>query len=151
MSKQSKNFYKPFILCLLISFLAFLSWSAWQASERGSQVTDRDYYSKGLKYNSTLVEKRAAEVLGWSLDTHISDKTLTFNIIDGNEKNVTGARGILHIYLPDHPKGRPFELEETTTGSYLLDLPENLSGTLRARVAFERNGAKINRQLQLNL
>lgn len=151
MSKPSKNLYKPFILCLLISFIGFLSWSAWQAKERGSQVTDRDYYSKGLKYNTTLVEKRAAEVLGWSLSTQISEKTLTFHILDRDKQNVTGAHGTLHIYLPDYPKGRPFELQETAAGSYNLDLPANLSGSLRAWVAFERDGAKINRQLQLNL
>lgn len=151
MTSSPKNVYKPLIFVLLGSFLAFSAWSAWQAADRGSQITDRDYYSKGLKYNSTLVEKRAAEVLGWTLNTQLSRHTLTFRVTDQEEKNVSGARGVLHLYLPNAPKGQAFVLSEISAGAYQLDLPADLNGSLRARVAFERDGARLNRQLQLNL
>jgi nitrogen fixation protein FixH len=151
MPAPQKNLYKPLILLLLCSFLVFSAWSAWQASSRGSQVTDRDYYSKGLKYNSTLVEKRAAEVLGWSLATEISGKTLTFHVTDGKDNNVTGAQGTLYLYRPGSPNGQKFQLHESSTGDYQVELPSDLDGTLRARVMFEREGARLNHQLQLNL
>jgi len=151
MANQQNNFYKPLILLLLVSFLIFSAWSARQASNQGSQVTDRDYYSKGLKYNSTMVEKRAAEVLGWTLNTKIIDQTLIFQVTDGKGKYITNAQGILYLYLPDSPQGRSFDLQQTPSGEFQLALPPKLSGTLRARVTFERNGAKLNRQLQLNL
>lgn len=151
MPAQQKNLYKPLILLLLASFLVFSAWSAWQASDQGSQVTDRDYYSKGLKYNSTLVEKRAAEVLGWTLSTEISGQALTFRIEDGDNKTVNNAQGILYLYLPESPNGRSFKLQQSPSGDYLLELPPDLNGTLRARVMFERDGARLNRQLQLNL
>lgn len=55
MAKLSPALLIPLLLC---SFLAFSSWAAYQAATRVSDVSDRDYYSKGLKYNSTLLEKR---------------------------------------------------------------------------------------------
>lgn len=151
MPEPQKNFYRPFILLLLGSFLCFSAWAAWQAVSRGSQVTDRDYYSKGLKYTSTLMEKRAAEGLGWELTTRITGQTLNFQIADAASRSVSGAQGTLHLYLPGHPNGQPLELHETAAGNYRLDLPSDLSGTLRARVMFERDGARLTHQLQLNL
>ncbi|HKJ04475.1 MAG TPA: FixH family protein [Geopsychrobacteraceae bacterium] len=151
MPKQQKNFYKPLIFVLLGSFLTFSVWSAWQAANRGSQITDRDYYSKGLKYNSTIIEKRAAEVLGWALETTISGKTLTFSLTGDDKNNVANALGTLYLYLPDVPNGKPYRLTEVFSGHYQLLLPAEIKGSLRARVMFERDGAKLNRQLQLNL
>jgi len=151
MTIRNRNLYRPLIVLLLGSFLAFSAWAAWQAAERGSQVTDRDYYSKGLKYNSSLVEKRAAEVLGWSLATEIAGQSLIFQLADSDHQSVAGARAILHLYLPDTRNGRAFTLDEFSAGEYRLELPAGLSGSMRARVSFERDGARLNRQLQLNL
>lgn len=151
MPGPENNFYKLFILLLLFGFLVFSGWSAWQASKRGSQVTDRDYYSKGLKYNSTLVEKRAAEVLGWILTTEIKDQTLLFILEDKEGQRVSGAKGTIQTYLPGNPNGQPFQLIESSPGNYTFTIPPDMAGTLRARLSFERDGAKLNRQLQLNL
>jgi len=151
MSKKQNNLYKPLIFLLLGSFLVFSIWSARQAANHGSQVTDRDYYSKGLKYNSSIVERRAAEVLGWKLKTRISGKTLIFSIEDKEKNNVTGALGTFYLYLPDFSNGKPFKLTEVQSGHYQLILPAETNGSHRARVMFERDGAKLNRQLQLNL
>ncbi|PLX96217.1 MAG: hypothetical protein C0619_00035 [Desulfuromonas sp.] len=151
MTGSDKNFYKPLILLLLFAFLIFSGWSAWQASSRGSEVTDRDYYSKGLKYNSTIVEKRAAEVLGWTLSSEINDQTLRFSLNDKDNQAVSGARGIIYLFPPKNPKGLQYHLSESSPGTYTFPVPQEYQGTLRARLTFERNGAKLNRQLQLNL
>ncbi len=151
MPASQNNLYRPFILLLLGSFIGFLAWSAWQAANHGSQVTDRDYYSKGLRYTSTLLEKRAAEVLGWTLTTRISGRDLDFHMADAEKNRVSGARGTLHLYLPGDANGRLFALQEPAAGIYRLTLPAGLQGTLRARVMFERDGALLSRQLQLNL
>ena len=66
-----KNFYPLLILLLLGSFLCFSTWSAMRAVDAGPEVTDADYYSKGLKYSSTILEKRAAAVLGWKVSTQL--------------------------------------------------------------------------------
>ncbi len=146
-----KNFYPMVIMTLLASFLLFSGWSAYRASTRGSQITDRDYYSKGLKYNTTLVEKRAATVLGWRLDTKLNDQRLEIQLLDGQGQPVTGARGQLSFYLESDRSTPARELEETSPGQYQALLPASLTGEVSVRVVFEREGARINRQLLLNI
>ena len=51
-----KNSYPLLILLLIGSFLCFSVWSAMRAIDAGPEVTDADYYSKGLRYNSTLLD-----------------------------------------------------------------------------------------------
>ena len=43
-----------------------------------------------------------------------------------------------------------FPLQEVDAGTYLLHLTDSMTGEMTARVEFERNGARINRQLLLN-
>ena len=73
---RKKNIYPAMILLLISCFLIFSTWAAFQAAGLGSKVTDTDYYSKGLKYNTSQVEKRAAEVLGWNLETRLDGRDL---------------------------------------------------------------------------
>lgn len=146
-----KHFYPILIITLLGSFLIFSGWSAYRAASRGSQITDRDYYSKGLRYNTTLVEKRAASVLGWTLKTTLAGKQLQIRLVDGNGSLVAGASGQLN-YLQQADKSSPsLPLQETEPGSYLVQLPAGLKGEVSVRVRFDRKGARINRQLLLNI
>ena len=146
-----KNVY-PFLILLLIgSFLCFSVWSAMRAAELGPQVTDADYYSKGLRYSSTMVEKRAAAVLGWKVSTQIIGRTLEFHLDDEEGQPVKSARGILFLYLPDKESSVQFPLQEIAAGVYQLDLISSMTGEMNARLEFELDGARINRQLLLNL
>lgn len=150
MTRAQTSIYKPLIFILLLSFLAFSAWSAWQASHLGSQVTDRDYYSKGLKYNTTLVEKRAAEVLGWTVTPQIDQRTLTLALHDTHRDPVSGAQVVISFYHPTLPEDAIFPLSEVAAGRYQLDLPADLSGSVRAAVRFERDQARLTRQMQIN-
>lgn len=145
------NFYPFFILSLLGAFLLFSTWSAFQASTPGTEVTDRDYYSKGLKYNNTLVEKRAASVLGWKVATTLAEKQLQISLMDGNSAPVSGARGLLTFYTQAESNQLALPLVENSPGSYHIQLPATLTGEITVRVDFEREGARISRQLLLNI
>ena len=96
-----KNFYPILILLLIGSFLCFSLWSAMRAANMGPQVSDADYYSKGLRYSSTMVEKRAATVLGWKVSTRLIGRTLEFRLDDKEGRPVKSAKGVLFLYLPD--------------------------------------------------
>ncbi len=146
-----KNFYPAMIVCLLGAFILFSIWSAFQASTQGTQVTDRDYYSKGLKYNSTQVEKRAALTLGWKLETELIKDQLSILLQDGSGSPVTGATGRLNLYSRPGVDLLTLPLQETSSGKYQTKLPAELKGELTIRVEFERNGARINRQLLINI
>ena len=151
-TKQSKiNIYRPLILLLLGSFLLFSAWSAFQAAGLGSKVTDADYYSKGLKYNTTLVEKRAATVLGWSLVTRLTGRTLEFQLTDREGGVVDGASGSLYLAIPGAAENITLPLQETAAGVYRVTLNDAIRGSIQARLEFELDGARLNRQLLLNI
>ncbi len=145
------RFYPALIIGLLGSFILFLVWSAFQASTQGTQVTDRDYYSKGLKYSSTMVEKRAASSLGWQLTTEMENGELHFQLRDGTNQPVSGAHGLLNLYSRPDSDLLKIPLEEIEVGRYRARLPQQLKGEVTVRLEFERDGARINRQLLVNL
>ncbi|NOR49793.1 MAG: hypothetical protein GQ530_02005 [Desulfuromonadales bacterium] len=151
MKALKKNFYPLLILLLLGSFLCFSVWSAMRAADLGPQIADTDYYSKGLKYSSTLVEKRAAAVLGWTVSTRLVGRTLEFHLSDKQGQPVRAAKGTLLLYLPEAASSIRFPLQEIDTGVYQLHLTAGMTGEMTARLEFEREGARLNRQLLLNL
>lgn len=148
---KKTNIYIPLILLLLGSFLLFSLWSAFQAAGLGSDVTDDDYYSKGLKYNTTLVEKRAAAVLGWELSTHLVGKNLELYLVDKDGGAVQGAVGSLYLAIPGQAENVRLPIRELSSGNYRIELNAGFSGAIQARLELVREGARLNRQLLLNL
>ncbi|MBW2474185.1 MAG: FixH family protein [Deltaproteobacteria bacterium] len=145
------NLYPIFILLMIGSFIGFLAWSAMRASDSGPQVTDADYYSKGLRYTSTVLEKRAAAVLGWRIDTQLSGRTLRLHLSDKEGQPVSSAKGVIAIYMRNWGETISFPLQEVSAGTYQMHLTDSMTGEMTARVEFERDGARLNRQLLLNL
>lgn len=138
-------------MLLIGGFLIFLAWSAFQATGLGSKVTDSDYYSKGLKYNTSQVEKRAAEVLGWHLTTRLEDRTLEFHLTNSMGGGVDRAGGSLYLAIPDAAENIHLPLTETSAGLYRVIINTDIHGPIQARLEIERDGARLNRQLLLNL
>ena len=136
---------------LIGSFLAFSGWSALRAIDAGPEVTDADYYSKGLKYSSTVLEKRAAAVLGWQVETQLVGRTLAFHLSDKQGQPIKAAQGQIFLYQAGPVSNKQLPLHETEPGVYIFTLSAEMTGTMNARVEFEQNGARINRQLLLNL
>jgi len=146
-----KSFYPLLIVLLLGSFLAFCGWSAYRASTHSSRIIDPDYYAKGLKYNSTLVEKRAAKTLGWQLKSELHSRQFQVHLTDGQGTPVSGANGTLVIYQPQNGNSMALPLTETDPGIYQANLPADLNGEIAAYLNFEHAGALVNRQLLLNI
>jgi nitrogen fixation protein FixH len=146
-----KNIYPSLILLLIGSFLCFSVWSAMRAADLGPQVTDADYYSKGLKYTSTLLEKQAAAALGWEVSTKLIGRTLQFQLSDKKGQPIKSANGTLSLYLQEEASSIRFPLQEIEPGLYQLKLTSRMTGEMSARLEFEREGARLNRQLLLNL
>ncbi len=146
-----KSPYVLLILLLLFSFLLFSIWSARQAATRGSEISDLNYYSKGLKYNNTRVEERAAASRGWQLETEIKDKSLHFKLSDKEGVPISQATGELTLFLSEENRVLRLQPREIQPGLYLLKLPDEISGSLQARIEFEQQGARISRQLLVNL
>jgi len=148
---RKKTIYPLLILMMIGCFLVFLAWSAFQAAGLGSKVSDTDYYSKGLKYNTTMVEKRAAEVLGWSLETRLEGRMLEFHLVGSDGAGIDRAVGALYLAIPGSAENIHLPLQEVAAGYYLLKLDDDITGTIQARLEVERQGVRLNRQLLLNL
>ncbi len=146
-----KNIYPALILLLIGSFICFSVWSAMRAAAARPQVTDADYYSKGLKYTSTQLEKQAAVSLGWTVATRLEGRSLQFLLSDKQKQPVAAATGVLFLYLSESASSMSFPLEEIAPGTYQLQLTSGMTGGMNARLEFERDGARLNRQLLLNL
>lgn len=153
-SKKSTKKWNPYqfmIVFMIGVFVVFSVWSAKQASSNGTNVTDSDYYSKGLRYNKTLVEKRAASVLGWQVETELKGRDLQLQLSDKESKPVKGATGFAELYFDASGTTTMLDFVETVPGYYQLSVPTEISGEVRARLELERDGAKIHRQVLLTL
>ena len=148
---KKMNIYPPMILLLISGFLVFSAWSAFQAAGFGSKVIDADYYSKGLKYNTTQLEKQAAESLGWNLETNLNGRDLEFHLTDRAGGEVNRAFGTLYLAIPDTAENIHLPLQEVASGYYRVNLADSLNGTIQARLELVREGARLNRQILLNL
>lgn len=151
MSATRTKIYPAMIVLLIGGFLIFSGWAAFQANGFGSKVTDADYYSKGLKYNTSQVEKRAAEVLGWNLESKLNGRDLEFRLTDRSGGQVNRAGGTLYLAIPHSAENIHLPVQEVASGYYRVKLADNLTGTIQARLELEREGARLNRQLLLNL
>ncbi len=151
MTQNKKSPIPVLLTVLILTFILFLAWAARQASTGGTDITDRDYYSKGLKYNSTLVEKRAAKVIGWSMKARFEPELLVLDLADKQKDPVSGAAGTIVFPEPGSNQSVEYNLQEVTPGRYQLSLPAQMTGERLARIEFELDGARINRQLLLNL
>jgi len=148
---KRKNMAAPLLIGLMIGlFVLFLAWAGNRAATLGTRISDREYYTKGLKYNNTLVEKRAAKVLGWTLAVRLEGRDLVLTLTDGRQHPVEGASGSLRLARRSMAP-EIFPLTESGSGHYRMRLPDDLKGELRAEVQFEHDSALLNRQLLLSL
>ena len=145
MTRFNSALLVPLLLC---SFLVFSGWAAYQAATRVSDISDRDYYSNGLKYNSTMLEKQAATALGWELHSEQSNGVLIQHLTNREGEPVSGAKGLLKLQHRGALLMVP--LEETEPGVYRAQLPE-LSGENLIQAEFEHKGARILRRLLLTI
>lgn len=148
---RKTNWSLPLLVLLVGTFVIFLGWSAFRAVGLGSRVTDVDYYSKGLRYNATRVEKRAAEVLGWNLETRLVGRVLELRLVDGRGNRIERATGSLFLAIPGAAENLRLPLQEFEPGRYRFDLGDRIRGVVQARLEVERDGARLSRQLLLNL
>lgn len=139
------------IILIVAGFLAFSAWSFRRAADEASAVTDRDYYSHGLRYNQTLLERQAAASLGWTSRATLEGRLLRVELRDRAARPVTAARASVTVH--DGAGGTPLHLPlaETAVGFYAARLPDNLRGELPALLDFDQNGARLSQRLLLAL
>jgi len=141
----------PYLLLTLgLFFFAVTGWSVYRSVIGVSAVTDRHYYSHGLRYNDTLIEQRAAESLGWQVTVNLQNGSFTTEWRDkdgqpiegGEAKLVLSAKNRSHITL---------QMQGGASGRYDTSLPPELRGEVQAQLTLNHDGAILRRPLLLNL
>ncbi|MBW2452199.1 MAG: FixH family protein [Deltaproteobacteria bacterium] len=150
MKKQTKHI--PWlVITICAGFIALTVWSILNASLKTSAVSDRDYYSHGLRYNETLLEKKTAESLGWTTGTAVRDGQLIVWLKDGDQNPVSAANGVIILYDPSSNSKFELPLVSQISGKYIAELPTNFQGSYQAMINFELNGARISKRLLIAL
>ncbi|BCR03414.1 hypothetical protein DESUT3_04830 [Desulfuromonas versatilis] len=146
-----RNPWPLWLLLLGAFFLTLTAWSVYRASTRGSAVTDPGYYSHGLRFNDSLLERQAAEGLGWSVATAVQDGWIRVRLSGRDGLPVAGGAGEVVIFRVRTGSETRLVLHELSPGEYGAPLPGGLRGEFPAEMSLGRDGARVSRRLQLNL
>ena len=145
----------PWIIAVIgLAFSTVTAWSIYRAGQGVSSVTDPRYYSHGLKYNSTSLETKAAQSLGWTITPAAASppRGIAFSLRDGDGAPIRGADGQITLASEAAGTRQPvIPLRETTPGIYRADLPPGLPPTVNAAISIGRDGARIRRRLIISL
>jgi nitrogen fixation protein FixH len=141
----------PYLLLLLgLLFLGVTGWSVYRSATGVSAVTDRHYYSHGLRHNDSLVERKAAESLGWQVAVSLQNGYLASQWTGKDGQPVAG--GDARLVIPARNRSDiTLQLTEGAAGRYGADLPGELQGEIQAMLTFSHGGATLRRPLLLNL
>ena len=147
---QNKIGKWPWLIVLIgVLFLALTSWAIVMAARGTSPVTDPAYYSHGLRYNQSRIEALAAESMNWRVNSSLTENKLTIALKDGDQQPVPGCRGEIIVYSND--ERLVLALREGSYGSYSVEIPGELSGNFTGDLLLQKDGARINRRLLINL
>ena len=153
-SPKKTNPWPLLIVTIGLAFITVTAWSLIQAHEKASPITDPAYYSHGLRYNQTTLEKRAAESSGWEMGTELAGRRLKITLENGEHRAVSGCRGELVLYdtaANGSSQRLALPVREEGKGVYNLDLPPELQGSLTGDLSLQRDGARFNHRLLINL
>lgn len=147
---MNKRRSTPWIILLLgAGFLGLTLWSIYRAGQETSAVTDHEYYSHGLRYNQTLLERKAAESLGWTTDVKLTGSGIVISLNDKTGQPVAGAQGEMTLFSTKQEPVVTIPLTEATAGYYAARLPAGRHGQLAAEISFDRDGVRLNKRLLL--
>ena len=136
----------PFLLLL---FLGITAWSVYRAAVGVSAVTDPQYYSHGLRYEDTVLERRNAAAQGWIMKARLDGDELTIRLGDGKGTPVSGAVCEILLRPGGHP--RRLGLVERTAGRYTVHLPPPREASpVQASLDCRLAGAAVHRTLLIN-
>jgi len=148
---DSINLWPALLLTLLIFFLVFTFWSVQKAARDVSPVTDRDYYSHGLRYEDSLLERRAAATLGLRTETRLEGRILHLELRDAQGHPLGAAQATLALPTASAAASQRLALIEKSPGDYSAELPESLRGQNSLTLDIRTQGAGLQKKLLLSL
>lgn len=152
--KQSirRRHWQPLLTILIVLFLTLTAWAIDQARQKGSRVSDQDYYRHGLAYNANAGGTQAGATGTWSITVQLDGTLLAIRLQGGDGSLISGAKGeiVLLGSRPGAMKRFDLLLTEGDPGHYMVRLPEGLDGQVMAQLTLEKGSASLHRSLLLN-
>ncbi|AMV72713.1 hypothetical protein JCM30471_12290 [Desulfuromonas carbonis] len=147
-----RRHWQPLLTILIVLFLALTAWAIDQARQKGSAVSDQDYYRHGLAYNENAGGSEAGATGSWSLTFQLDGTLLEIRLQAADGSSVSGAKGeiVLLGSRPGAMKRFDLFLTEGDPGQYLVRLPEGLDGQVMAQLTLEKGSTSLHRSLLLN-
>jgi len=147
------NRWPTFIISIVLAFGAISWWSLDRAASGVSSVSDANYYSHGLKYNSTNLEIQTAQALGWTITPEVQGRRLTIQVSDAKENGISGCQGLIAL-SPETVEQKdlpPLALTDAGQGLYTAEIPPELPTTFTASLSLRKGQATVQRRLLINL
>lgn len=126
------------ILLMVATFLLGMGSSMFLSVQRGSRVTDPDYYQKGLSYDRTKSGARNPG-LDWAMSASLSGKDLLVRVQD--DKGAPVAGGKLLFQTKNGKEKEVLTLVESAPGLFLAPWPATGRSELRGELLFTRGEA----------
>jgi len=144
------NRWPQLLLLVGVLFFCLTGWSVYRSVRGVSAVTDSHYYSHGLRYNASRIEKEAAEKLGWQVSIRLQDGYLISELTGPEGQPLRGVSAWLSV--PGRgQKGSRLQLSESAAGRYGTMLPTELHGEVPALLTLSSGDTTLSRSLLLNL
>ena len=145
--------WPAFLVCLFLAFAAITCWSLERAVSEVSPVVDPNYYSHGLRYNSSALELQTARALGWRIDPELDKGVLTIRVQDEHKVGIAGCRGHLTLLTktPERETVNPLTMIDRGNGRYTVEIPPDLPTPVAASLTLTKDQATVQRQMFLSL
>ncbi|WP_224981401.1 FixH family protein [Geomonas agri] len=134
-STKSPSRWQLAIVLMVATFLLGMGTTMFISIERGSGVTDPDYYQHGLNYAKG---KNGAynEGLDWGMSASLAGSDLQVRVHDEKGAPVTGGR---LLFQTRHGNEKEvLTLAETSPGVFVAPWPASGRGELRGELLFTR-------------
>lgn len=132
------------ILLMLAVFLLGMATTLFISVQRGSQVTDSDYYRHGLSYDRTG-SGGLNPGLYWTMSASLSGKDLQVRVHDENGAPVAGGK--LQLQSSRAGNKEVLALAETAPGVFLSPWPASGASELRGVLLFTKGEASASRKV----
>jgi hypothetical protein len=126
------------IMLMVATFLLGMGSTMFISIERGSRVTDPDYYQNGLNYDRTKSGARNPG-LDWVMSASLSGKDLLVRVQDDKGAPVAGGKLLFQTKSGNEKEVLP--LVESAPGLFLAPWPATGRSELRGELLFSKGEA----------
>lgn len=152
MNQPRRRRWHPLLTIIILLFFALTAWAVDQARKKVSPVSDNEYYSHGLHYDTGEDGKHGETAGGWTLTVKLEGQLLKATLHEADGSPVTGAKGevVLLGSRPGEMKRLDLLFDEVDPGLYVIHFPADLKGQAMAQLTLEKGPVSLHRSLMLN-